>query len=387
MPYDPCECTYAQGPLKQQLFACLDCPSPNALCYACSITCHASHSLVELFAKRNATCDCGTSKLGPRSPCFVRTPQWRKLIHDKSCLYEPDIPDSSNRYGHNFQGRFCHCDQPYSPDLDSNMLQCVLGVACNEDWYHEECIMGLRPGVTPRRPSKVPARDPESVSKDQAASINKKINDNENDRVNDNVRVGVTDADSDSEVDEDLLPVPGFPPLDSFDTLICWKCTSMLTTQITELAKILPTSQSIPFVPSDTLEERLQLLHGSSDTSKRVKRSFPFTLFLPNDFKLTLSNFISSNKPPSSLANFLHKYPFLYQEEVTYEPPEDTESCSSVYDLGLREINNLPPDQAAIGIMAMNKLQTKLKEFLTPFAQDGAVVTKDAVTDFFKDIN
>ncbi|KAK9456891.1 hypothetical protein V1511DRAFT_495589 [Dipodascopsis uninucleata] len=139
LPYDPTHCTYFDGPLRQSVYACLTCigkskdKHPAGVCYSCSIQCHSDHDLVELFNKRNFVCDCGTSRLASFGGCNLR-----------KNFNELDIESSSNRYDHNFEGRFCSCDTKYDPENErGTMYQCLLGDACNEDWYHEECILGL----------------------------------------------------------------------------------------------------------------------------------------------------------------------------------------------------------------------------------------------------
>ncbi|KAK9241426.1 hypothetical protein V1525DRAFT_393119 [Lipomyces kononenkoae] len=140
LPYDPTHCTYFDGSLRQPVYACLTCAGKSksnkaaaGVCYSCSIQCHSDHDLIELFNKRNFTCDCGTTRLSAFGGCNLR-----------KNFNELDIPSSSNRYCHNFEGRFCSCDSKYNPETEKGtMYQCLLGDVCNEDWYHEECILGL----------------------------------------------------------------------------------------------------------------------------------------------------------------------------------------------------------------------------------------------------
>ncbi|KAK9449220.1 putative zinc finger in N-recognin-domain-containing protein [Limtongia smithiae] len=139
LPYDPTHCTYHDGPLRQPVYACLTCVAKTfgtkaaGVCYSCSIQCHSDHDLVELFNKRNFTCDCGTTRMRASGGCNLRK-NFTKL----------DTASSTNRYDHNFEGRFCACDSKYNPATEQGtMYQCLLGDACNEDWYHEECILGL----------------------------------------------------------------------------------------------------------------------------------------------------------------------------------------------------------------------------------------------------
>ena len=116
-------CSYPQGYVpRQALYSCLSCQKEgevSGVCLACSLRCHASHDLVELYTKRNFRCDCGNH------------------LQTTRCLLCPDkdTRNSSNRYNHNFHGRYCSCDAPYpEPEgtVADSQCQCVL---C-EDWFH-----------------------------------------------------------------------------------------------------------------------------------------------------------------------------------------------------------------------------------------------------------
>ncbi|KAI9871026.1 MAG: hypothetical protein M1823_008567, partial [Watsoniomyces obsoletus] len=77
------KCTNVLGPLRQEVYACLTCSPPPAsaaqvytpagICYACSISCHGEHHLVELSTKRNFVCDCGTIRFPSAAPCTLRS--------------------------------------------------------------------------------------------------------------------------------------------------------------------------------------------------------------------------------------------------------------------------------------------------------------------------
>ena len=389
MPYDPNECTFAMGPLRQELYACLTCYRQtrqlNAVCYACSIRCHTSHDLVELFTKRSRTCDCGTSRVC--GPCLVRYPQWSKLdaefqSENVSHRFTPDIPDSNNRYGHNFKGEFCHCNMPYNPLTDSNMLQCIFGVKCDEDWYHEECIMGLRPGVVNRSPESV-AHAQSLHGRDRLHELSEPGLDAKSDN-----KVKEEDDQKDNDADEyDLLPLPGFPALDSYDTIICWKCASEYPVVMQQLVNALH-CEAVPHVPARSVDERISIISPdvsatNNPPSKRTKRDFPKTIFLKDDYQEKLKHHVDTD-PSSKLSVFLKKYPFMYLDDPIYRPPDDDDDASSVFELGIRELGNMPSDQAAQGLAAYEKIKSKLTEFLKPFAQEGKIVTEDEVKAFFK---
>lgn len=129
---DEKKCTYFQGYVKRQaLYSCLSCV-PEAknnqnlavgLCLACSLNCHDSHEVVELYTKRNVRCDCGV-KSGSVE-CQLET---TKKINGAQ-------PNEKNKYNQNFSGNYCICHRPYPDPEDSiedEMIQCIV---C-EDWYH-----------------------------------------------------------------------------------------------------------------------------------------------------------------------------------------------------------------------------------------------------------
>ncbi|XP_012594043.1 putative E3 ubiquitin-protein ligase UBR7 isoform X2 [Microcebus murinus] len=127
------KCSYSQGSVKRQaLYACSTCTpegeEPAGICLACSYECHGSHKLFELYTKRNFRCDCGNSKF-KNLEC--------KLFPDKAKV------NSGNKYNENFFGLYCVCKRPYpdpEDEIPDEMIQCVV---C-EDWFH-----GRHLGATP----------------------------------------------------------------------------------------------------------------------------------------------------------------------------------------------------------------------------------------------
>ncbi|XP_061467989.1 putative E3 ubiquitin-protein ligase UBR7 [Rhineura floridana] len=127
-------CSYSQGAVKRQaLYACSTCTPPGeepaGICLACSYECHGTHKLFELYTKRNFRCDCGNSKF-KNLQC--------KLLPEKAMM------NPANKYNDNFYGLYCVCKRPY-PDPDDEipdeMIQCIV---C-EDWFHGRHLGAIPP--------------------------------------------------------------------------------------------------------------------------------------------------------------------------------------------------------------------------------------------------
>lgn len=222
-------CTKDLGPLRQSVFSCLTCNPPpenpadpyNAagICYACSVQCHGEHQLVEIFTKRNFTCDCGTTRLPAMSPCTLRlnpATNARGNVHSEE-------PSANNKYNQNFRNRFCACELYYDPfEQKGTMFQCLgLGThetgGCGEDWYHPGCIVGLGPKwfekIEDKKGQKSVAAENgpmPAISEDGETPVN--------------ANAAPTTEDEDENEDGDLPNPPGFPKDDDFETFICFKC-------------------------------------------------------------------------------------------------------------------------------------------------------------------
>ena len=208
-------CTQPLGPLRQSVFSCLTCNPPPAspldsynpagVCYSCSIACHGQHTLVELFNRRDFTCDCGTTRLPSTAPCTLRLDPItgvKGLVHSQPAA-------QSNTYNQNFRNRFCGCGELYDPHKQKGtMFQC-LGLeteqngGCGEDWYHPECLLGL-----PRN---------WHVLKHEDTIDQKGLRGDGSDNVLQ--QAGEEEADH---------PIPpGFPEEDQIESVICYKCTAI----------------------------------------------------------------------------------------------------------------------------------------------------------------
>jgi E3 ubiquitin-protein ligase UBR7 len=247
-------CTKPLGRLRQAVFACLTCnPAPSTndskqsydsaagICYACSVQCHGEHTLVELFNKRNFTCDCGTTRFPTTSPCCLRVDP---KTNTKGSVHS-EVPDVGNKYNQNFLNRFCGCALDYDPfQQKGTMFQCLgLGThetgGCGEDWWHPGCVVGLGPKWFEKGDQSRAAKVSEHVQKgeestttgvpDSLPTISETAEDDEPATETlhsiDNARAVQGSADGDHKEEEDEPPMPpGFPNEGDFDGFICYKC-------------------------------------------------------------------------------------------------------------------------------------------------------------------
>jgi E3 ubiquitin-protein ligase UBR7 len=408
LPHSFSQCTYARGPIRQSIYLCLTCsppsvatPTPTAICSACSIACHTHHNQLELFAKRDITCDCPTSSL----PCHC-------TLHKTE-----EDPNRGNKYGPNFLGLFCRCKREYDARKErEDMIQCLVCEVSpsvipypykpsysTQDWFHESCLhLRERPPSRESTPEPQPMRNPDS---DETSSTSS-------------------------------LP----PPLlsaDEYDTFICSSCVSSIPTLqryagTPGMLMVIRDDDSSPWKLLDTrdgdedqeidvgtkrtrplspaeqpMPKRVRSCESSEEqtgSSSNQPSSLPTqkpdgpsqTQCIappPNPFAISLlSNDTSHSKSAGDIfltegwrekwcrcssvshascqkcehteQRTLHKclpsllaHPYLLKEEETYEPPEDPEAGTSLEELGLRALSALPRDRAIDGILAFNGMR------------------------------
>jgi E3 ubiquitin-protein ligase UBR7 len=145
---DESKCTHLDGYTKRQaLYSCLTC-TPEArqnpqvaigCCLACSLNCHDSHELVELYTKRLFRCDCGVKK-GSLKCQLDFSKKYHSVAESSSAAAAASSsntaqPNNRNRYNQNFSGTYCTCNRPYPDEedpIEDVMIQCIV---C-ENWYH-----------------------------------------------------------------------------------------------------------------------------------------------------------------------------------------------------------------------------------------------------------
>ncbi|SPJ72052.1 related to metaphase-anaphase transition protein (Mlo2) [Fusarium torulosum] len=386
LPYSIDTCTKILGPLRQAVFACLTCNPPPAkdgddwtpagVCYACSIQCHGEHNLVEIFQKRNFTCDCGTKRIPSTSPCTLRlneTTNTRGGVHSE----EPDV---NNKYNHNFRNRFCGCDCDYDPfQQKGTMFQCLgLGTTetggCGEDWYHPGCLVGMGPNWFEKmdNPKKAAQRNAEEGKLTTITEGNEEQQDTAAHAVQE--KPSTTENAVEEEEDEEDVPMPpGFPEEDAFEAFLCYKCVEAhpwikryagtsgflpavslhqadteLKTEATSVKEESTAEVGTITASEVATESRKRKADDDAETASEVKRVKSESL--PDQDEKSAMEITSPDKLPCKLNNFppapqgqfslflkedfreafcrcsscfpqLNAHPQLLEEEEVYEPP------------------------------------------------------------------
>ncbi|KAK4613251.1 hypothetical protein CLAFUW4_09514 [Fulvia fulva] len=451
LPYQFDTCTKPLGPLRQSVYACLTCTPPPAsphqqftpagVCYSCSISCHTEHNLVELFAKRDFECDCGTRKFANSgTPCSLRT---NAATAAKGGV-TGETARAGNKYNQNFEGKFCGCGEEYDPEKEKGtMFQCIgLGHVedggCGEDWWHPECLMGL-----PRRKIEE-NQEVKTGSNGGLETVKEETEDGAEPATNGEGANGAealtTNGAHHQHSQEEEVP-PGFPAEEDFDHLICYKCANAFPW----IKQYAGTAGFLPAVPADGSAPDVKPLTAVptttpavSEDSKKRKAEDETEEFIVKKVKsdpesaltstpaeyarrtletpvLPSSKFKHETLPPmreGSVTLFaredfreylcrcpdcfprLAKHPQLLEEEETYEPPVSESDqnegvgarsvgSGSLYERGEAALSQVDRVRAIEGITAYNNVKDKVKAFLAPFAESGQAVSAEDVKAYF----
>ncbi|TRX97053.1 hypothetical protein FHL15_001847 [Xylaria flabelliformis] len=449
LPYSFKNCTRPLGSLRQNIYACLTCNPPPSdsgldsgspfsaagICYSCSVQCHGEHELVEIFQKRNFTCDCGTTRFKPDQPCTLRInpdTNTRGNVHS-------ELPDPNNKYNQNFRNRFCSCCIDYKPqEQKGTMFQCLgLGThetgGCGEDWYHPGCLVGQGPlwyEKLPKRDLSRPTFNSATlapISEDPPQETNNEQQTNE---------PGIV------ENDDGDVPLPdGFPEEEDFDFLLCYKCVEAYpwikryAGTLGFLPPVLRKSDDRPGEAPASKKRRLEDESGTTSTdvesNKRIKSNPsaevennmsdpPASNDVPTKVEGEEMKDATQSKTPEckltllpptrtgvfsiplradfrdhlchcpSCFPYLKPHPQLLEQEEDYEPPlseasgdGSTHGSGSLYERGESALKNVDRVRAIEGVMAYNNLKEKLKPFFQEFADSGKAIGAEDIKNYF----
>ncbi|CAJ2503167.1 Uu.00g105610.m01.CDS01 [Anthostomella pinea] len=441
LPYSIENCTRPLGSLRQNVFACLTCnPAPTGpddtynpagVCYSCSVQCHGKHELVEIFQKRNFTCDCGTTRFTPDQQCTLRIdPE----TNTKGGVHS-EPADPNNKYNQNFRNNFCSCSIDYKPrEQKGTMFQCLgLGThetgGCGEDWFHPGCLVGMGPRWYEKMPQKSQSNSTPHGSALAPISEDAPQNNSGDQQNNESTTV---------EVEEEDAPLPdGFPGEDDFDHFLCYKCVEAYPwiQRYAGTTEFLPAvfykkEDGTPHAKKRKLEDDGEAEDG--EPIKRVKRESEGTGAvaladepIPDDVPIKVkeeevkgAEVTSAEKckwaslPPAPAGQFslfihsdfrdqfcrcascfpnLKSHPQLLEEEEAYEPPlsasgsdhGSAHGSGSLYERGESALKNVDRVRAIEGVMAYNHLKEKLQPFFQKFAKSGKAIGAEDINEYF----
>ncbi|KAG0231050.1 hypothetical protein BGW42_000526 [Actinomortierella wolfii] len=390
-------CTNSLGYIRQTLYSCLTCnPNPGeeaGFCYACSISCHGDHQLVELFTKRSFRCDCGTDK-------------FRNVV----CKLDPKPKGTQNplnQYNHNYLGRFCWCDKQYDPTKEeSTMLQCVV---C-EDWFHDDCI-GVNPHVDDfddficrsctRKHSflRMYACDPLFIiglssadgSNPQSASVifNKKSGPEEVTLDEDSNGAGITKKSSTPTEDNSAEDGEGVSEKATARKHVLEKSDTNSQQDTRNHTKRFKADEGQTAAPSTNSSDEA----SSSQAPPTTKRHEPCLLDdLEDKYPNREMSLFAAEGWRDKLCRCkacMHKYtvvekvPFILGEDPVYEDEDDDEDGASLLENGLKRLEKVDRVKVMDGMLAYTKFSDEVKSFLKPFSEQGKVVTAADITAFF----
>ncbi|CAO3664916.1 unnamed protein product [Rhizopus stolonifer] len=406
------KCTFPLGYIRQPVYACKTCNSLSGMCYSCSMSCHADHELLELFAKRHFRCDCG--------------------LLDK---FDNHPSNDENKYNHNFRGLYCRCGQTYDPEKEEGtMFQCI---TC-EDWFHEQCIGNIPEEVedfdcyicrecTKKYSFVMNGRDkrfsfglskgdeaiktwvlPDKVVEDKAlknkATEEIVIEDKATEKT------AIEDKAAEEIVIEDKTNEETIKAKTNEETEIEDKTKDKpieeaVTKDKDEILKVKEyeaentSSKATPM--SDTKEGDHRSL-GEKRKREEDEREQPV------EFKKLKGDGCSS-VDLSSLPEYEHievflqetwrdglckcqkcleayksnSIEFLFNEEKTHEPEEDEDAGRSLLEIGMEQLERIERVQVIESLMAYKDLANDLKSYFSTFKDSGKIVTKEDINDFF----
>ncbi|XP_022097943.1 putative E3 ubiquitin-protein ligase UBR7 [Acanthaster planci] len=416
---DKC-CTYPLGYRgRQALYACATCTSASnesaGVCLACSYECHEGHQLYELYTKRNFRCDCGNSMFGS-----VKC----KLIEKK------DATNPDNKYNQNFRGVYCTCSRPY-PDPDDEHLgevsipdsndyqemvcaECMQG-PCDFLWYYSvtgkevklekedlgvdvdvenvakshavpESDEGVKAEVTPVSDSKPTLTSDSKPTESHTAHVH----DSPDDAISANSKNTVLTTKVPPTTDS-VITAPSAPETVQQDSIKEDSTTGRQDDAIPAGASGFEASSSgsVPAGPSQNGQTQHRQAGGQicrlRELKGRVVEKRDHATFWPSGWRSKLCmcqdcKMLYENRQVS----------FLMDESDTvlaYELRGKMKHAgTSQYQMGMEALTKLNRVQQVEVIHEYNDLKASLRDYLQSFANQGKVVKRQDIDEFFSDM-
>ncbi|ORY01776.1 hypothetical protein K493DRAFT_334838 [Basidiobolus meristosporus CBS 931.73] len=375
-------CTHSLGYLYQELYVCktctpdlsvfeksdqkdfgINCESdwyPGAICYACSIACHADHELLELWSKRGFRCDCGLENKYPTKQCSL---QPKDLKTDKNIL---------NKYTHNFVGRYCWCNAIYDPDSDdSYMAQC--SVCC--DWFHDKCI-GIEREMLDSCEGFI-CRD----CTEKHAWLRK---------------VGAWALQERQSIEEAAGSTGPTQTGSLIKPIIVdkLKLNEAAESQGKNASIVQTKRQPEETVDIETVTKKSKLESGADQKKvvEKTKAECKFKDIEPISPGACLHLLCNAGWKKSlcqcqECQDTLKQsdLKFLLEADELYEPEKDADAGKSLFECGMERLLSMNRNDAVDGLQAYNRFRDEIKAFLEPYAASGKVVTANDIEKFFQE--
>ena len=385
------KCTYDEGYIyRQPIFSCVTCSDnsgyntdnfPGGICLACSLKCHSTHEVEELYTKRNFRCDCGNkSKFG-------------HLKSSEKCLLQPNKSDFNvmNKYSDNYRGLYCVCKKVYEGDCE--MIQCVL---C-EDWFHidhcgVECTDQIDELICPVCMSNNPfLYYYVDAEKTREATLKVELQ-------NENVEIEKDDQNSiqhndenssqkfDENIDENFVEKIEENSVQNNSDVHSFSCEGNIA--------VICIEKPVENIPEQTQLKRK--IESYESDAKRVKPANACKLenFNKIDSTTNIPGIFSQNwrenlcKCHSCLKMYKNnKIEFLMQTTDTIQYYEQQAKDTNSFTDGVNAFSKLlNPTQRVELTYQFNSMKEELSEFLRPFAREGKAVSKDDIYRFFEEL-
>ncbi|KAI8608856.1 hypothetical protein BC830DRAFT_1174064 [Chytriomyces sp. MP71] len=387
LPFSIDACSFAKGPLTQSIYSCIDCDA--GVCYACFVQCHTSHEVVELFERRDFTCDCGTLRC--KAKCLLQS----KSIGETNEL---------NKYDDAFKGIFCFCKLKYDYDAESAMPNSVM-FQCSfcEDWFHDRCIKNC-PGTETEEGEPL---DFEFVCKDCVAQYGWLLAYEGSVGLDAFVFVGEEDE---HEADEEENGGEGAAHSGAVraDTNVAMAATparrkrkAFATPGTCDNNKrrvtTLSSEADIPDSPVARLETQAMepLVYDSffppPETRTKATPTSAQNLFCLPGWRDTLCRCPTCHTlyTTHALTHLLApRNPTPRTPGGSAHPQQrpDTDAGKSLHEGGLEALRKIPRVQAIEGVLAYERLAAFAKEYLGRFAREGRVVSEADVREMFEEL-
>ncbi|WFD30471.1 RING-type E3 ubiquitin transferase [Malassezia sp. CBS 17886] len=336
LPFSITTCTHALGYIRQPVYACRTCGGGG--------TPERAPHTADTAYPRDA------------HPCALRR---------ESATKGWDVANDENCYTRNFDGHFCICarGRSYDPETEDEvrahpcdplthqaMLQCLV---C-EEWYHESCTSLGEPSA-PRPPFEVDAIVCDGCMTGKDADILRAY--------------AGTSRWYIAAPGESSRRRTGSPPT------------------------------APPATPARANASDCQVPQRTPPENPRKHRLDEDTCTRPRDILeviRTRLDKLTRGEPPSVEARIdcaaaWAPWPYVMEDEETYDPPAEEEdsvsttSTGTTYDRALAALQHLPRPQVIESLRAYQDLRDALYEHLRPFAESHEPVSAAAVQTFFRE--